>query len=241
MEFWGVEVKAGEALKVQPELGKLIHISQASLGESKNVKGAKNVPLRLKIDDKNFVIGTLAVEDRTQIAFDLVFEKEFELSHDYKNGSVYFLGYIADDPVSDGEDFSDEFEDDSEDELVEAPENVLVKPKSEDAKIAKNVKAGAKKVEQPESDEDEDDSDSADDSEEELPKVELPKVQQSKKRPAEAANVTPASNKKANAGKPVGKSPAFNKSKEQSPKSGGQFSRKSPNNSNSKAKRGGRK
>lgn len=130
----GVEVKSGKPLKVQPEFGKLIHISQvrdalfgfnelvllcypyvcgfvnvesnlgailqAALGEVKDVKGAKHVPLRLKIDDKDFIIGSLAAEDRTQLMFDLVFEKEFELSHDWKNGSVYFIGYIADDPVS---------------------------------------------------------------------------------------------------------------------------------------------
>lgn len=65
----------------------------------KDAKGAKNVPLRLKVDDKKFMIGSLAA-DRTQLMFDLVFEKEFELSHDWKSGSVYFIGYKADDPVS---------------------------------------------------------------------------------------------------------------------------------------------
>lgn len=75
-------------------------LSQAALGEVKDVKGAKYVPLRMKIDNKNFIIGALSVEDRTQLMFDLVFEREFELSHDWKNGSVYFIGYIADDPVS---------------------------------------------------------------------------------------------------------------------------------------------
>lgn len=70
------------------------------MGEVKDVKGAKNVHLRMKIDDKDFIIGSLAAENRPQVMFDLVFEKEFELSHDLKNGSVYFIGYIADDPVS---------------------------------------------------------------------------------------------------------------------------------------------
>ncbi|CAI9762947.1 unnamed protein product [Fraxinus pennsylvanica] len=32
--YAGVEVKAGESLKVQPDFGKLIHISQAALGEA---------------------------------------------------------------------------------------------------------------------------------------------------------------------------------------------------------------
>lgn len=64
------------------------------------MKGAKYVPLRLKIDAKSLVLGALSAEERTQLMLDLVFEREFELSHDWKNGSVYFMGYIADDPVS---------------------------------------------------------------------------------------------------------------------------------------------
>ncbi|KAK6141923.1 hypothetical protein DH2020_024333 [Rehmannia glutinosa] len=179
MEFWGVEVKPGVPLKVQPEFGKLIHISQAALGEVKDAKAAKNVPLRMKIDGKNFIIGSLSAEDRTQLMFDLVFEREFELSHDWKNGSVYFIGYIADDPVSDGEDLSDDFEDESEDELVGNQENGEIKPKSEDAKAAKGpaaaakpangaavAKATTKKEEQSDSDDDEDDDES--DSDEEM-------------------------------------------------------------------------
>ncbi|OIT23225.1 histone deacetylase hdt1 [Nicotiana attenuata] len=99
MEFWGVEVKAGESLKVRPELYKLIHISQAALGEVKDAKEAKNVPLRVTVGENNYVIGTLSAEERPQLMFDLVFEKEFELSHGWKNGSVYFIGYTADDPT----------------------------------------------------------------------------------------------------------------------------------------------
>lgn len=75
-------------------------IFQASLGEVKDVKAAKNVPLRLKVDDKSFVFGYLSAEGTSQIMVDLVFEREFELSHDLKNGSVYFLGYTADEPPS---------------------------------------------------------------------------------------------------------------------------------------------
>lgn len=71
---------------------------QASLGEVKDEKAANKVPIRLKIGGKNFVIGTLSAGDRPQIMFDLVFEKEFELSHDWKNGSVYFIGYQTMDP-----------------------------------------------------------------------------------------------------------------------------------------------
>ncbi|KAJ4970731.1 hypothetical protein NE237_003830 [Protea cynaroides] len=92
MEFWGVEIKAGESLKVNPGDDMILHLSQASLGEVKN-KGNESVPLYVKIGGQKLVIGTLSPEKCTQITFDLVFEKEFELSHNWKNGSVYFIGY----------------------------------------------------------------------------------------------------------------------------------------------------
>lgn len=219
MEFWGVEVKAGEKLKVQPEFGQLIHISQASLGEVKDVKGAKNVTLWMKIDSKNFIIGSLSAEARPQVMFDLVFEREFELSHDWKNGSIYFIGYVADDPVSEDDELSSG-DDESEDDLVlEAPGNGFVSKakavKPAEKPVAVAAKAGAqdkaKKAEEQDSDDDDDsefDSDeemtldgasqldssdaSEDDSDDEdESEEELPKVQQSKKRPAGSAEKTP--------------------------------------------------
>jgi hypothetical protein len=55
----------------------------------------------VKCDDKKLVVGTLSGDKCAQIQYDLVFEKEFELSHNSKNASVYFCGYktiVADDP-----------------------------------------------------------------------------------------------------------------------------------------------
>lgn len=220
MEFWGVEVKSGQSLKVTPEEGKLIHISQAAMGEVKDAKGAKNVPLRLKVDDKKFIFGFLAAETRTQLMLDLVFEKEFELSHDWKNGSVYFIGYKADDPASDGEDFS-EFEDESDDEQLEAHENGGITVKPTPVKQAKGAatKAAPKKEEQPSLGEDDDEDESESDSDEEMgedssdlsgddsdddiisseEEEELPK--NSKKRPA-SAQETPVPTKKAKSATP---------------------------------------
>ncbi|CAH2057499.1 unnamed protein product, partial [Thlaspi arvense] len=94
--FTGVEVKAGQPLKVKPEEGSIIHISQAALGEVKKEKGNDSVHLHLKINGEKLVVGTLSAEKFPQITFDLVFEKEFELSHEWKNGSVYFCGYSTD-------------------------------------------------------------------------------------------------------------------------------------------------
>ncbi|EYU36980.1 hypothetical protein MIMGU_mgv1a011305mg [Erythranthe guttata] len=222
MEFWGVEVKAGQTLKIHPEEGKLIHISQAALGEVKDVKGAKNVPLRLRIDLKNFIIGSLAAEDRTQLMFDLVFEKDFELSHDWKNGSVFFIGYIADDPT-DGDEFSDE-----DDEEEEEHEHVHTgKCDHKPAEVKAKKEAPAKPVlTKLESDSDDDEIDS-DDSDEEMAVLgeddvsdlsgddsedgssseeeELPKGKQAKKRPAEPAQQIPAPAKKAKAATPDNK------------------------------------
>ncbi|KAJ0778328.1 putative histone deacetylase [Helianthus annuus] len=99
MEFWGVEVKPNESLKVPVEDLKLLHISQVALGEMKNGKKVENIPVRVSINDKKYVVGTLSSERAPQIAFDLVFEQDLELSHGWKDGSVYFCGYIGDNPI----------------------------------------------------------------------------------------------------------------------------------------------
>lgn len=53
----------------------------------------------MKLDEDEYVIGTLSAEDRPQMMLDLVIERKFELSHDWKSGSVYFIGSIADDQI----------------------------------------------------------------------------------------------------------------------------------------------
>ncbi|WRX32599.1 Nucleoplasmin-like domain - like 3 [Theobroma cacao] len=91
MEFWGVEVKAGKPIKADPGANHVIHLSQATLGESKNK--AESVTLHVNADGQKLVLGTLSHQNFPQLSFDLVFDQEFELSHNWKNGSVYFLGY----------------------------------------------------------------------------------------------------------------------------------------------------
>ncbi|CAI0544559.1 unnamed protein product [Linum tenue] len=88
MEFWGVEVKAGQPLKVTPEDDVILHLSHAALGEAKKTKENEFVPLFIKVGDKKLVLGTLSPETIPQLAFDLVLEQEFELSHNWKNGSI---------------------------------------------------------------------------------------------------------------------------------------------------------
>ncbi|KAL9676383.1 hypothetical protein QQ045_004597 [Rhodiola kirilowii] len=172
MEFWGVEVKAGVPLKVSPGEGKVIHLSQASIGESKKGNN-ESVPVHVKVDDQKLVIGTLSADKFPQIQYDVVFEKDFELSHNWKNGSVFFCGYKTQNPVDDEVYSGDDFDSDSEDEelLLEngkhepaqaaAPRLLsAAKPKE---KVPVPVKDDAKADDDDDSSDDDDLSDSDDD------------------------------------------------------------------------------
>ena len=66
---------------------------QATLGEVKKDKGNESVYLYANIGGQKLVLGTLSAEKFPHISLDLVFEKKFQLSHNWKNGSVYFCGY----------------------------------------------------------------------------------------------------------------------------------------------------
>ncbi|CAL5194175.1 unnamed protein product [Lathyrus oleraceus] len=127
MEFWGVEVKSGKSLKVDPEENKIIHLSSACLGEVSKDKGNEPVSLYVKFGDKKVQLGTLSSEKFPQTSYDLVFEKAFELSHNWKYGSVFFTGYKFESAnVSDDE---DEDSDDSDEEDI--PINVAANGKHE--------------------------------------------------------------------------------------------------------------
>lgn len=229
MEFWGVEVKPGKPLKVQPDEFYLIHLSQASLGESKS---SETVPIFVKVGDQKLVLGTLSHEHSPQIPFDLVFDKEFELSHNWKSGSVYFLGYKTPFPDDEGNEELFGGSEDSESEDEELPTAIEENGKVENAKAPKAVSAKAeasvkpkgkvvepskdvKSEEDDESDEDEesdtdsedvdemseDEDDESDDSDDE--DEETPKkVEVSKKRANESATKTPIPAKKAKAATP---------------------------------------
>ncbi|XP_020687240.1 histone deacetylase HDT1 isoform X2 [Dendrobium catenatum] len=127
MEFWGIEVKPGQAVKCEPGVDRVLHLSQASLGESKKEKGSENVPIFVNVNNQKLVLGTLSTEKCAQIQYDLVFEKEFELSHGSKNTSVFFVGYRS---IYQGYESEDDFSDsESEQDLpVEKQANVLGNP-----------------------------------------------------------------------------------------------------------------
>ncbi|KAI5664844.1 hypothetical protein M9H77_24167 [Catharanthus roseus] len=220
MEFWASEVKSGESFKVQPGEGMVLHLSQANLGEIKKEKSSESVALFVNVDGKKLVLGTLFPDKLPQQQFDLVFDRDFELSHNWKNGNS---------------------ESESEDEDIPLTiENGKAVEKAKDEKLAdakkanvgKDSAAGKQKVkivepvsdsgkkEEDDSDEDEsmsedddddsdmgeddDESDSDDedeedhDSDEETPK----KVETGKKRAADSAIKTPVPDKKAKVATP---------------------------------------
>ncbi|KMZ70402.1 hypothetical protein ZOSMA_1G03850 [Zostera marina] len=133
MEFWGVEVPVNTPLKCIPGDDKYIHLSQVCLGEFK--KGSSGtVPVTVTVDDNKFVIGTLIPGSCNQISLDLVFEKEVQFSHGWKDGSVFLTGYKTINAVDD--DMDDFCSSDSEDE-----EDVVAVPlenKSANGKVDKD-------------------------------------------------------------------------------------------------------
>ncbi|KHN02260.1 Histone deacetylase HDT3 [Glycine soja] len=83
-----VEVKNGESLKVDPGDDKIIHLSNACMGDVTKDIGGGPVALYVKFGNQKFVLGTLSSDKFPQISYDLVFEKEFELSHNWKYGNI---------------------------------------------------------------------------------------------------------------------------------------------------------
>lgn len=208
MEFWGVEVKPNVPLHVEPGENMLVHISQVSLGENTN-KGNEPIRIYLKVGDQKLIIGTLSHEKFPQLATEIVLERDFDLSHSWKNGSVFFSGYKVDasetddmtddEPVvasnkavansgvkdvkakQDDDDNDEESTDDSEDDSE-------ISGDEEEKKVPAEADSG-EDDEDDSSDEDEDDS-----SDDETPK----KPEEPKKRAAEAeSSKKPTSNKKA--------------------------------------------
>ncbi|XP_076950035.1 histone deacetylase HDT1-like [Bidens hawaiensis] len=228
MEFWAAEVKSGQPLLVELGEDKVLHLSQACLGEMKNVKN-ETVCLHVIVDGKKLVLGTLNSERLPQQMFDLVFDRDFTLSHNWKNGSVFFYGYKADQPYDEPYPFFQLvlfiflnifnllFCLDSEED-IDAISLPVPNGRREENKVADDKKDNKQKVKIVEplkaesesdseddsmsgsSDEDDEGSESDDSSDEE---EETPKKQQSgKKRPNESAIKTPANEKKAKTSTP---------------------------------------
>lgn len=142
MEFWGVEVPSGKPLTCKPGADSYVHVSQAALGDNKSAKGNDRVVLKVKVGSNEVIVGTLSQGKCDQTTLDLIFEKDFVLSHN-SPGSVFFCGYKTDavkDDVSGSSDEDDDEFDASEDDFEEnAPELVQLAAK-ENGKLG--LKAG---------------------------------------------------------------------------------------------------
>lgn len=151
-------------MRVKPEAGIIIHLSQATLGESK--KKAESVFVYANVRGQKVCLGTLSDAKFSQISFDLVFDSEFELSHTWKHGSVFFIGYRVQ-YQGNGEEFDISSSDVSESDEEETPAAVAKEDKSKaDTEKAKPSAKAAEPSEDGSSDED-DDSSGDDESEEE--------------------------------------------------------------------------
>ncbi|WVZ90395.1 hypothetical protein U9M48_036701 [Paspalum notatum var. saurae] len=218
MEFWGLEVKPGTTVKCDPEDGYILHLSQAALGESKKSDSAL---MFVKVDNQKLALGTLSTDKYPQIQFDLVFDKEFELSHTSKAATVFFSGYKVVQPdeeelnvpvlkengkaevktdaaaskssavAKDIEKKSKDDDDSDEDETDDSDEDEGLSPEEGDDDETSD-----------EEDSSEDDEDSDEDEEEQTPTPKKPEA--GKKRAAENALKTPLSDKKAKAATPSG-------------------------------------
>ncbi|XP_073317163.1 histone deacetylase HDT1-like isoform X2 [Primulina huaijiensis] len=183
MEFWSSEVKSGETFRVVPGDGMVLHLSQASLGEMKKEKGNESVCLFVNVEGKKLVLGTLFSDKLPQQQFDLVFDNNFELSHNWKSGSVYFFGYKASNPFDEdelpgGESDESESEEDIPNILASNGKSVSKVKPEKPAETGKAVttkgkasNSGKQKVQiveppkgvKPQDDDDDDDDDSDDD------------------------------------------------------------------------------
>ncbi|KAH9674844.1 Histone deacetylase HDT2 [Citrus sinensis] len=204
-----VEVKSGQPLKINPGDNKIVHLSQASLGEIKKDKGSESVYLYLKVDDKKLVLGTLSAQkfpqfnsDEDKMDIRLVSNGKPELqakplsekpiavepsaSTAKQNKKDVKPKLKADGSDSDDSDLNTSSSDDDETSDDENP-NLVNRDGSSDESSG----------ELDESDDDEDDEGTdeseSDDEDEETPK----KAESSKKRPVESASKTYVPDKKA--------------------------------------------
>lgn len=70
-------------------------IWQAALGPSKDGK-SERVVIRVESGGKNLVLGTLSSGKVDQMTLDLIFDRQFTLSHSSSSASVFFCGYRTD-------------------------------------------------------------------------------------------------------------------------------------------------
>lgn len=75
-------------------------VPQAALGESKDKtgKGNERVVLRVQVDENEVVLGTLSQGKCDQMSLDLVFDRDFKITHNSTTSSVFICGYKTEGP-----------------------------------------------------------------------------------------------------------------------------------------------
>lgn len=68
-------------------------------------EGNVSVVLTLKVGEQKLVFGILSTDTTPQLWFHLVFDEEFELSHNWENGSVCFCGFQSLDSADSHEEY----------------------------------------------------------------------------------------------------------------------------------------
>ncbi|GAB2227009.1 hypothetical protein Drorol1_Dr00008808 [Drosera rotundifolia] len=132
--FWGLEVPPGVSIPVDPKEGKgiLLYLSQAWFGVYNEENGNEQVLLHATIDGEQRPLGVLTADKFPHLSLGLVFEKEFELSHTWKNGSIHFAGYKLSE--------EEKVELTAEDLANASAKDQLEKPAADDGKTAGNKK-----------------------------------------------------------------------------------------------------
>jgi hypothetical protein len=72
-----------------------LFLLKVALGESKN-NVTEPIQLYVTVGSDKLLIGTLSHEKFPQLSTEIVLERNFALSHTWKNGSVFFSGYKVD-------------------------------------------------------------------------------------------------------------------------------------------------
>lgn len=89
MEFWGIELKPKQTVKVEARDDYFLHLSQGALGENPTIDDHATVHVNL--GSKKLAIGTLSSRTR-MITLDLIFDRDFEFSNSSSENSVFLTG-----------------------------------------------------------------------------------------------------------------------------------------------------
>ncbi|CAI9301291.1 unnamed protein product [Lactuca saligna] len=89
--FPDYEVKSGKSFYVNVPEDKVVILTKAYLKEdTERVDKDKTIYLRLRVDGRRLVAGSLHTQRRREQVLSLTIDKDFQISHSLSNGSVHF-------------------------------------------------------------------------------------------------------------------------------------------------------